>query len=120
MPPDGVTLWHLPEEVEEQFDAQWENWLDAAAEWAALFEAIESVGGNDLVSLLRQFDLVDAPDIEAYSALRRSLEGRAVALPKPFAGTRQDLALLALGFARGEPGALAVPYAKRQMHDLAH
>lgn len=37
---------------------------------------------------------------------------RAVPLPGVFAGTGHDIALLALGFARGEPGASAVPYAK--------
>jgi hypothetical protein len=30
-----------------------------------------------------------------------------------FSGTDDDVSLLALGFARGEPGALAVPYARR-------
>ena len=34
-------------------------------------------------------------------------------LPGIFSGTDDDVALLALGFARGEPGALAVPYARR-------
>ena len=35
--------------------------------------------------------------------LRRSAEGRAVPLPGIFSGTDDDVALLALGFARGEP-----------------
>ena len=48
-----------------------------------------------------------------FPRLRRSAEGRAVPLPEVFSGTDQDVALLALGFARGEIGALAVPYAKR-------
>ncbi|WP_437969158.1 BrxE family protein [Sorangium sp. So ce260] len=45
--------------------------------------------------------------------LRRSAEGRAVPLPSPFSGTNDDVALLALGFARGEPSPLAVPYPRR-------
>jgi len=36
-----------------------------------------------------------------------------VPLPGLFSETDDDIALLALGFARGEPGALAVPYARR-------
>ena len=52
-------------------------------------------------------------DVEAYGKLRRSAEGRAVPLPGLFSGTDADVALLALGFARGEPAALAVPYARR-------
>lgn len=31
--PDGVTLWRLPEALEEEFDVRWEHWLDAASEW---------------------------------------------------------------------------------------
>ena len=49
----------------------------------------------------------------ALRALRRSAEGRAVPISEPFSGTDQDIALLALGFARGETGSLAVPYAPR-------
>jgi hypothetical protein len=52
-------------------------------------------------------------DLEAYSRLRRSAEGRAVPLPGFFSNSAADVALLALGFARGEPEALAVPYARR-------
>ena len=31
--PDAVTLWRLTEDIEEQFDARWEHWLDHAADW---------------------------------------------------------------------------------------
>ena len=41
--------------------------------------------------------------------LRRSAEGRAVPLPGVFAGTDADVALLALGFARGEPARSPFP-----------
>jgi hypothetical protein len=30
-PPDCVTLWRLPEALEEAFDARWERWLDQPA-----------------------------------------------------------------------------------------
>src|SRR5690606_24134300 len=111
-PPDCVTLWRLPESIEEAFDARWEHCLDHAGDWNALFERLESIPGTDLVEVLRSFELVDAHDIEAYGRLKRSAEGRAVPLPGIFAGTNADIALLALGFARGEPSALAVPYAR--------
>jgi hypothetical protein len=42
-------------------------------------------------------------DLESFAKLRRSAEGRAVQLPSAFVGTDLDFALLALGFARGEP-----------------
>ncbi|MFM0192123.1 BrxE family protein [Paraburkholderia strydomiana] len=109
-PPACVTLWKLPEAVEEEFDARWEHWLDHADDWDPFFERIETLSSTDLVELLRRFELVSDLDLEAYARLRRSAEGRAVPLPGAYGGTNADIRLLALGFARGEPGALAVPY----------
>ncbi len=99
--------------VEEAFDARWEHWLDNAGDWTGFFEKLESLSGSDLTEILRAFELVEGRDLEAYGKLRRSAEGRAVPLPGIFSGTDADVALLALGFARGEPSALAVPYARR-------
>jgi hypothetical protein len=112
-PPGCVTLWRLPEAIEEAFDARWEHWVDHASEWTGLFEKLESLRGNDLTEILRTFEAVSERDVEALGKLRRSAEGRAVALPGLFSGTDAHVALLALGFARGEPSALAVPYARR-------
>ncbi|HSN97576.1 MAG TPA: BrxE family protein, partial [Candidatus Nanopelagicales bacterium] len=36
-PPGCVTLWRLPESIEEELDARWEHWLDDAAAWAPFF-----------------------------------------------------------------------------------
>ena len=112
-PPNSVTLWRLPEALEEEFDARWELWLDHAAEWTPFFEKLEAIPGDDLVARLRTFELVTDREVDAFSKLRRSAEGRAVPLPGTFSDTNEDITLLALGFARGEPGALAVPYARR-------
>lgn len=112
-PPRCVTLWRLPEATEEEFDARWEHWLDNASEWTALFEKLEGLQSSDLTEVLRAFEVVSDRDLESYAKLRRSAEGRAVPLPRTFSGTDADVALLALGFARGEPHALAVPYARR-------
>ena len=108
-----VTLWRLPEAIEEQFDAQWEHWLDHAADWRPFFERLQSPPASDLAALLKSLELVEESDLESLSRLRRSAEGRAVPLPGVFASTDLDVALLALGFARAEKGALAVPYARR-------
>lgn len=113
-PPGCVTLWHLPEQLEEEFDARWETWLDSAGEWTPYFERLEALDAKDLVSQLRTLAGVSDAEVEALGRLRRSAEGRAIPLPGLFAGTDSDLALLALGFAKGEPGALAVPYARRE------
>lgn len=111
-PPGSVTLWRLPEAIEEEFDARWEQWLDNAGEWTPFFEKLEGLSGTDLTIVLRSFEVVSDRDLEAYARLPRSAEGRAVPLPGLFSGN-DDVALLALGFARSEPGALAVPYARR-------
>lgn len=112
-PPGCVTLWRLPEATEEEFDARWELWLDNAAEWTPFFEKLETLADTDLASILRSYEVVSDADLNAYAKLRRSAEGRAVPLPGVFSGSDGDVALLALGFGRGEPGALAVPYARR-------
>ena len=111
--PNCVTLWRLPEMVEEEFDARWEQWLDNAGEWYAFFERLQTLPMNHLAATLRSFEVVGEHDIEAFSRLRRSAPGRAVPLPSAFSGTNDEVALLALGFDRGETGALAVPCAKR-------
>ena len=112
-PPQCLTLWRLPEEIEEQFDAQWEHWLDHAADWRPFFQQIESLPASDLATILKSLELVHDQDLESLSRLRRSAEGRAVPLPGVFASTDSDVTLLALGFARAEKGALAVPYARK-------
>jgi hypothetical protein len=112
-PPGCVTLWRLPEAVEEEFDARWEHWLDHTSEWQPFFQKIESIDGSDLIATLRTFDLVTDRDVEALSRLRRSAEGRALPLSGTFSETDDDVTLLALGFVRGETGALVVPYARR-------
>jgi hypothetical protein len=112
-PPSSVTLWRLPEIIEEEFDSRWEDWLDHSDEWTGFFEAVEAIAGHDLAAILSAFQLVAEDDLTSYARLRRSAEGRAVPLPNPFRGTDADVVLLALGFARGEPQSLAVPYARR-------
>jgi hypothetical protein len=111
-PPHCVTLWQLPHAVEEEIEACWENWLDASESWGQFFEAIQAPADSNLVDLLRRFELFSDQDLESFSRLRRSAEGRAVPLPGVFSGSRSELVLLGLGFGRGEPGALAVPYAQ--------
>jgi hypothetical protein len=111
-PAEGVTLFRLPEAIEEEFDARWELWLDNAAAWKEFFIRVEPAPGPDLVATLRALELVDDRDCEASGKLRRAAEGRAVPLPGAFSGQDADIALLALGFGRGEPGALAVPHAR--------
>jgi hypothetical protein len=111
-PPHSVTLWQLPEPIEEMFDATWERWLDQADEWAPFFQKLEALKESDLRIALQSFDALADDESDCFSRLRRSAEGRSVLLPAPFTGTNRDVALLALGYARGESGSIAVPYAR--------
>jgi len=103
-PPGCVTLWHLTEVIEDEFDVHWEHSLDHAGDWEPFFKQLQDVAGTDLLETLRTFDLVSEREVEAFTSLRRSAEGRAVQLPGVFSGSAEDIALLALGFARGARG----------------
>jgi hypothetical protein len=112
-PPGCVTLWRLPEAIEEAFDARWEHWLENVSDWTETFEKLERIHGHDLAAIFREFGIAGDRDVQSYVKLRRSSEGRAVPLSTLFSGNDADVALLALGFGRGEQSALAVPYARR-------
>jgi hypothetical protein len=112
-PPVCVTLWRLPEAIEENFDAKWEYWLDHADEWNGFFRALEKMEPHDLVEEFVARELVGDGDVDVFSRLKRSAEGRAVPLPGTFDGSDRDIKLLALGFGRSEAAALAVPYMRR-------
>ncbi|MBB3525941.1 BrxE family protein [Rhizobium sp. NZLR1b] len=111
-PPQSVTLWRLPESVEEEFEAHWERCLDQADTWKPFFLELEALKETEVTTALQSFNLITHDDSALFSHLRLSAEGRAVPLPAPFTSTNQDIASLALGFGRGTPGALAVPYAR--------
>ena len=109
---DSVTLWRLPADIEERYDARWEHWLDNAGDWTAFFSQVAAIATPDLVEALRAFDLVSESSLAAVRTLEAGPGGRSLPLPSPFTGTREDIELLALGFSRGAVGSLTVPYAK--------
>lgn len=112
-PPRSVTLWRLSESIEEDFDARWEHWLEQAGDWEPFFVSMERIESSDLVAALGARDLVGDGDVAVFTHLKRSAEGRAVPLPGTFAGSDQDIRLLALGFGRSESTKLAIPYMRR-------
>lgn len=107
-----MTLWKLPAALEEAFDARWEHWLDSGDGWRPFFQQVEQIQGTDLPVALKAANLIGDVEVGSLAKLRRSAEGRAVPIP----GTHQPndalLTLLALGFARGEVAAPAIPYAR--------
>ena len=113
-PPGSATLWHLPTDIEEAFDARWEHCLDAANDCSAFFMEVAALEGTNPAVALQVFDLVDDRDLAEFTGLKTSAEGRAVPIPTTFSGTDADVTLIALGFARGNVGALAVPYMRAE------
>jgi hypothetical protein len=109
-PPDSVTLWCLPDDVEDEFDARWEGWLDAAETWSQFFESVAALKVFDVAGALKSFSLVDDSDVAAAARSKVAEGGKAVQIPGPFDLGRDPVALLALGFGRGAKGDLLVPY----------
>lgn len=108
-PPDAMTLWHLPAAVEEEFDARWETWLDAATDWESFFASVRTVPNTTLVDWLLYLDLISEETRACLATLKRAAEGRAVPLPKREV-SKGLLDLLAAGFSKGDVERLAVPY----------
>ncbi len=111
-PPDCMTLWSLPAEIEEQFQEHWQAWLDETDKWTPVFQTVEAQGGSDLLTALGEFDLVSQPHLDTVAKLRRSAESRAVPISGTFRPNDDVVTLLAAGFARGEVGSPAIPYAR--------
>ncbi len=111
-PPGCITLWNLPANMEDQFEEHWQGWLDQGEQWTPFFEKLATLAGDDLLKALAAFDLISQMQLEAVSKLRRSAENRAVPLPGFHHVNDDTLTLLAAGFARGQPGSPAIPYAR--------
>jgi hypothetical protein len=111
-PPGCMTLWHLPPELEDQFEEWWQTWLDEVERWTPFFEQLAGLQDSDLLDALKTFDLLSPSQLAEVLKLRRSAEGRAVPLPGTHTPNDDILTMLAAGFARGEPGSPAIPYAR--------
>lgn len=109
---DAVTLWGLPADVEDAFDTHWAQWIEEGHEWTEFFRDLQGCS-TELVTELRRFDLVAEDQVERASRLRRTAEQRGVQLPGDFAGSDDDITMLALAFSRGERQKLAVPFQTR-------
>ena len=108
-PPHSVTLWNLPVAIEDEFELAWERWIDDTEQWSLFFKELHSCS-NDIEAELLRLELVNEAHVASIRRLRRSAEFRAVQLPGDFSGSEDDITMLALGFAKGELGNLALPY----------
>jgi hypothetical protein len=110
-PPGSVTLWSLPAAVEDAFHERWQDWVGAPDQWDRFFDELGADADTDLITELSARSLISDEQAAEVGAARRSAEGRALELA---AQTLDDhlAGLLAAGFAKGEPGAPAIPFAK--------
>jgi hypothetical protein len=111
-PPGCMTLWNLPAAIEDQFDAHWQDWLDQGERWSPIFAQVAAARSDDLLAKLAEAGLLEPRHLDAAVQLRRSAEGRSVPLPGVHQPTDDVIALLAAGFAKGEQGRPAIPYAR--------
>jgi hypothetical protein len=114
-PPECMTLWSLPAEIEERFEEEWYQWLDQSEDWDSFFQSLKEPVSTDLLDWLEMLGLTTATDREAALKLRRSSEGRAVALPGVWEPNDEALTLLAAGFRCSDTGSPAIPYARLEM-----
>ena len=110
-PPRSMTLWKLPAETEDRFEAAWSEWLDEVDEWSLFLGEIQVPQSSDLLEEARRLGIAEDETVQEARQLRRSAENRAVPIPGEHQPSNRILTLLGLGFFRGEPGSLAVPYA---------
>lgn len=111
-PPGCMTLWSLPAEVEDAFEERWQTWLDEGDRWAPVFESLAGMKGGDLLEEMTGLGLLSTAQRDAAAKLRRSAEGRAVPIPGTHSATDEVVTILAAGFAGGEVGNPAIPYAR--------
>jgi hypothetical protein len=107
---DCITLWDLPAGIEDEFDAQWSEWLNDSS-WAGFFNGLQTQDAS-LLTALKNHNLLDSDHEAEVSRMRRSAEGRAVPLPGIRTVNDDTITLLAAAFARGEASKPAIPYAR--------
>jgi hypothetical protein len=101
----------MPALIEDQFDERWQHWLEHIDEWSPFFKRLEDIPGNLFMFLMGE-NLLTPALLEQAEKLRRSVEGKAVPIPGAHSPSDDIVTLLAAGFAKGEPGKPAIPYAR--------
>ncbi len=94
---DVVTLWRLPEDLEDRFESHWDTCLDCHSDWCSFFEAVAAIRAGDVIVTITELGLVTNDEVQAFRALNAAPEGRGLSVGKFFTGQRRQLALLALG-----------------------
>lgn len=111
-PPDAVTLWKLPAELEDCFESMWPLWTERPGDWNPFFEKLSEVDRSDLLTTMSDLDVIGDTEIDEAKKLRRAVDNRAVPLPGSPDVSNSTITMLAAGFFRGEPGRPAIPFAR--------
>lgn len=109
---DAITLWRLPEAVEDRFASHWESWLDRHAAWRPFFERVAAIRSGDIVAATTELGLITSDEVKALQALRAAPDGRGLSVGKTYTGHRRQIALLALGFSVGRANDPIVPFVR--------
>jgi hypothetical protein len=109
---DAITLWCLPEALEDRFESLWETWLARHTDWRSYFDAVAAIRTGDVIAAATDLGLVTSDDIKALRALKAAPDGRGLKVGKSFTGERRQIALLALGFSVGRASEPVVPYVR--------
>ncbi len=107
-----ITLWQLTPEIEDQFESQWNHWLDQMEAWLPFFSHLERLQSGGLREFLLAQGLVRDEICASVLKQYKSADGRAVALPTAESLNDDAIALLAAGFLKGENGSPVIPYFK--------
>jgi hypothetical protein len=111
-PPDAITLWKLPAEMDEQIDDAWARWLESPDQWIEFLKRVEEYTNGVLLGTLADLSLVSDQIVERANKLKRANDFRSVPVRVADLSIDDTVSLLAAGFCCSEPGKLAVPYAR--------
>ncbi len=75
-PPQGITLWKLSPETEDQFEGAWAEWLDNIAPWADFLARVNDQNHTDLLETLASLSLIDASAVFSSRVSRFGRSGR--------------------------------------------
>jgi len=111
-PPDGVTLWDLPAEIESAFDERWPLWIENQTDWQSFFDSLEAISADDLLVAFAHVAPIPPAALDATKRMKRAADQKAVPLGEVPSVTDEVVSQLAAGFSKGETGRVAVPFAK--------
>ncbi|MFP4474008.1 MAG: BrxE family protein [Desulfatibacillaceae bacterium] len=109
-PPNAVTLWALPPEIEDAFQEHWQTWLDDVDSWRSFFTRIETAPKVGLPEFLSALNLISDQQASAASSQKIGAEGKSVPISWNGPLSDQAVTLLSACFAKASTGNLLIPY----------